>query len=477
MSSVDKTSRILLAALLLASALSAPLAVDAFAQSSPKELRPAQDSGIVARDGELVDDEGSKTGVAAPGAVTVQPATHLSLDTLGLYDASSGGLPTDVWKGVDHARALQLFSRLPEAIPSESLRKLVVRLLLSSTEPPQSANIQQSIFQPRVETLLQLGESAQALRLLALVPKDRKNEALNQLEYTAHLLKADTEWPCANVGEHLKSADAPLFWRKLSIFCLAKEGKDAEAQLALDVLNEQGTPLEPAYQALVDGMLKRDPAAKDRFKVPVSLSDAALAALSGLDLFPEGYLEGLAPVPVARLAAGSITQGQDVREQANKRLVALHANEKPTPQQVAMRGWFGQLFGQSTSQAFRFDDALKQTAQKLGASVQTVQAYRFYLLLEALGFEQIERRASLSQAPVKATRTAVAPWARADLAHAAAADRKAEVILLAADVIAQGGSLAEMDDATVVDVITALQQVGLEAEAKALAVEAMAVLY
>lgn len=488
----DKPLRLkaLLSVVLLVSAAAVPASAQGIKEArklTPTELRPAHESGTFARDGVVVEQD-SNAGITsrnvdavvvpAPGAVTVQPAAHLSLDTLGLYDESTGGLSTNAWQGTDHARAMELFAHMPEAVPSDSLRKLVLRLLLSSTRPPQSANIQQSIFRPRVEALLQLGEAGQALRLIDLAPKDQRNESLSRLEYTAHLLNSDLKWVCDNIASTLSQpSDDPLFWRRISIFCLAKDGKEAEAQLALDLLSEQGDEPDAGFVALVDSLLGRSAEPKARFATPLSLTDAALIAHSGKDAFPEGYLANQASVAVTKIVAGNGAFAAPVREVANKRLSALHANEKPSSQRQSMQVWFGQQFSLPADKPFAFDEALKQTAQKLGGSVQLPQAYRFHALLQALGFTQIELKDPWMQGHVKMSRTTVAPWLQGELDDAVAAKHLAESILLSAIVAGQGGTLTDADDATVVALVSSLRALGLNAEARALAVEAMAALY
>src|SRR5690606_9112726 len=124
----------------------------------------------------------NETGnVPAMADISVTPAKNISLDTLGIYDAKSGGLDFNVWEGSDHARVKFLLEKLPETIPSPTVRNLVARLLLSATRPPQSQNIQQNVFQQRIETLIHIDEVAQAQRLVEMVPQELRSER------TAHL--------------------------------------------------------------------------------------------------------------------------------------------------------------------------------------------------------------------------------------------------------------------------------------------------
>lgn len=96
------------------------------------------------------DEEELPVTLPADASITVTPATNISLDTLGVYDQRSGGVDFNVWDGSDHTRVKTLLVNLPQTIPSPSVRKLVARLLLSSTRPPESLNIQQNVFVPRI---------------------------------------------------------------------------------------------------------------------------------------------------------------------------------------------------------------------------------------------------------------------------------------------------------------------------------------
>ncbi|MBM3618307.1 MAG: hypothetical protein FJX23_07140 [Alphaproteobacteria bacterium] len=410
-------------------------------------------------------------------AISVQPVSHISLDTLGLYDESNGGLSQKIWDNTDHARAELLLNKLPDSIPADAIRQLVARLLLTSATGPQSANIQQNIFRPRIHALLQIGEAAQVKRLIELAPKDRTNETLNRLEYTTHLLNNEPDWVCQNIASTLSGSVQDIaFWKKISIFCLARANKEAEAQLALDSTAEQSITYDDGFHALVDTLLGRTKTPEKRFTAPVSLEDGAIIALSGKDAFPEGYLAS-APLPIASLVSENVLFPAEQRAVASKRVGELKITGKRTPAQQTMQDFYKQQFSQSTDRKFDFDAAVKTAQQRGGEADAVRRAYRFYSMLQGLGFEKLEVADAWHSPNHQVARAKIAPWLRAELATAVDGERLGESILLLASVSGQVKSLADMDDDTLADLVQALVQLGLTKEANALAVEAMVSLY
>lgn len=424
------------------------------------------------------DEEELPVTLPADASITVTPATNISLDTLGVYDQRSGGVDFNVWDGSDHTRVKTLLVNLPQTIPSPSVRKLVARLLLSSTRPPESLNIQQNVFVPRIEALMHIDEVAQAQRLLEMVPQDSRSEQTTKLEFTAHLLKGDVDWVCEHVGKALQDYTTdPAYWQKLSIFCNARAKDEAKVQLALDVLSEQQVKLTEGFADLVQVMLGKSKSVTVRFASPLSAVDAALIAISGVDAFPDGYLQA-APLPVTRLVAGNTGFAQKLRDDANQRLSAAIAAEKPRPERVKMRSWFEQQFSQSPEQAIDFDALGKELAAQGGNGADLRAQYRFYTMLQALTFSSLSTAEPWKNATFKdGSRIYIAPALRGEMASAVDRELKGESILLVAMAAGQVDDLAEVNDASIADMVQALMQLGYTQEAQSLAAEAMTSLY
>lgn len=452
---------------------------------APIELKTTEpsalvQSGVPVEDSEpadLQDEMDKRFTVPADAGISVQPASYLSLDTLGLYDESKGGLPQNIWRNTEYGRVVVLLDKLPQSVPSNTLRQLVVRLLLTSATPPQTANIQQTIFRPRVMALLQLGEISQAQRLMELAPANQRSGEFARMEFATHLLGDDVKWACEHVSSVLSQPHAdPAYWQKLSLFCLARDKKEAQAQLAIDAGDEQGKTFDPAFLSLIDAMLERS-AAPSRFSQPLSLDDATFVALSGKDAFPEGYLT-TAPLPIAQLVADHAGFSEAVRAQAKQRVQEESLAPTLSATQTALQSFLNQQFSLAGDAYYDFDSAVRQLTQKTGKMPAPEQLYRFYSMLQGVGFSNISvsdpwNRASLSTNG----RMQVSPWLRAEMAAAVDGERLGESLLLMASVAGQMKSLAVMDDDALTELVLALAQLGLQKEAQALAVEAMLALY
>lgn len=448
-----------------------------------RSLSPATEQPAIERHASAARDIGTPGIDMGSGAsdIAVTPAKAISLDTLGIYDEKSGGLAFDVWEGSGHDRVKLLLESLPHTIPSPTVRQLLARLLLSTTRPPESETIQQNVFRQRVETLLHIDEASQAVRLLEMVPQESRNAPIAELEFTAHLLKGDADWVCSRIGDALAkySGKSPQ-WQKYSIYCLARAGDEARAQLALDVMAEQKARLDDGFLALVDVMLGRADKVSPRFSAPLRLDDAAMIALSGKDAFPEGYLD-TAPLPIVRLVKDNAAFSQPIRAQAEKRLAGAIAAEKASQERSAMRTWFAAQFATSPESPFYFDQAEKEMRARGGKADETRdlrRRYRFYTLLQALTFSDLRASVQWDKATFRDSgRLHVSPILRSEMASAVDKELRGESILLLAIAAAQVDDLADIDDASIADMVQALVQLGYSAEAQALAAEAMTALY
>ena len=395
--------------------------------------------------------------------VSVMPATNISLDTIGLYNEKSGGVAADAWKGSTHNRVRELLTHMPQNIPSDALRSLVARLLLSSTQPPQSDNIQQNLFRQRIETLMHIDEVEQALRLVEMVPQSSLTEAITHVRYTAHLLKGDSEWICENVKNALKNyTNEAAYWQKLSIFCNALAKDSAKVQLSLDLLSEQNIKVNEGFAPLVQHMSGYSDKLSQRFTAPLSLDDGAMIAISGKDAFPKDYLES-APYAVARLVQNNSQFSKTVRDQATARLKTAFAQETPDAKHTKIHKAFTDKLALTPSKAFNFERAIQDTKSMGGLDdVQLSRlSYRYYNLLHALGFKTISEGSIWDMPSISSPGlTTVSPALHAELRAAVDAEKMGEAVVLSAIILGQSTTLAVLDDASVQSVVKALYQLG-----------------
>jgi hypothetical protein len=246
--------------------------------------------------------------VPRPAPVTTRPLGPPDPDGAGLLSGADG-LGGDPWRGISQADLLPLLAALPVNTPSPAAKALQRRLLLSAGSPALApAGLQPTGPQPesspaapatrrfgalRVEALARLGDpraaSELADRLPGLLAAD---EAAARALTDAELLVGPME--CAKAQARGQGFD-DLYWRKLDLYCRARLGDRAGADLALAMLRERAgraDPFLPVAEALVGGpppargLLDATPIAlasmrAARLPVPpdaLSLTDPALLA-------------------------------------------------------------------------------------------------------------------------------------------------------------------------------------------------------
>ena len=443
--------------------------------------------GIISAD--TVEAQPAPVIMPPDATISVSSVSHISLDTLGIYDEKTGGMPFTVWNNTSYSRVFSLMGSLPDALPSPTLRSLLGRLLLSRTQPPASSNIQQNVFLPRVEALFATDNVEQAQQLVDMVPHNLLNEPIVRAQYTAHLLSGDTGWVCGHIGSALTEyASDDAHWQKLSVFCQAHAGKLAEVQLALGALEEQGKPLDPAFAKMAETLAGSTEKFETKFAAPVALSDAAMLAIAGLDGFPEGYMQ-TAPLPIARLVAGNKKFADYLIDEASNRLKAAQAIEsaESSGKDGALQKWYALQFARpTTSGQIVFSRLLGEMETQIDRTVErpegfspsekqkTRRAFRLYSILSALGFDVDMTGVDLGQAGVETGKELmISPVLRTELAKASAEGRLGEAVLLMAVAGGQADSMAALNDTSVQALIGALTSLGLRDDAVKLAAESM----
>lgn len=432
------------------------------------------------------DDDTPKTVVLPkdPG-ISVMTVSHISLDTLGLYDASKGGVAVDSWNGSTHNRVKEMLAALPDAIPSRSVRGLVSRLLLSVTTPPQSENIQQNLLHERVLALMLLGQADQAVRLLELIPKDQRSEPIQRDLFAAHLVQGDDAWVCQNIAAALAEFDASgtgdVAWQTYSIFCMAKDGKTAETQLALDVLREQQRELGGALEEMF--LVKSGNLSKLEAKLPepVSLLHSAMAVRLGMAAFSDAYVKE-APLPIAQLVSISSELPEAMQEAASHRLQALDADEKVNADSDQHNVWLRKVWKDTGSAKLNIEKLATDLERKTSSAedddaTRKLRRYRLYEVSSALGLKIEADAAPWKQGATEVKQRVVSASLRAALRDAVQAEKKGEAVLLLAMIVGQVGDLAEMHDGTLAELIHALRDIGMPDAAEALAAEAVIALF
>lgn len=258
------------------------------------------------------------TGGLAPVAddiIAVRQLDELSVDTIGLIDGFSGGLPVDMWDGSSLELVEILLPKLPAHVDSEVMRGLISRLLLTVARPPEPAPVQDifvdmtaivpsaigfspnqgepgqgttpedlnnsavdadgddlGILERRLAQLAAMGDWASVEALTQLVPEPSVTEQIRIFRTDLALVLDRAEEVCAGIGDVLAMSSSP-YWQKVFAYCQLREGNVSGAFLTIDLLRETGVE-DPAFfwvAELMAGNRPLTPNGLDRL-VPLELA-------------------------------------------------------------------------------------------------------------------------------------------------------------------------------------------------------------
>ncbi|MEO0392405.1 MAG: hypothetical protein AAF213_04050 [Pseudomonadota bacterium] len=207
---------------------------------------------------------------------------------IGVLDPGrDGGLPLDIWQGIDGALASALLADLPNDSQLVELRELARRVLTSTVKPPAMAS--EDFAFERVQALLQLGYFNHA-RNLAEAARPQDEDRAQRLMATADLLAGDTASACAVLREVDRAASPPDgFWERVDLVCQALDGNRGAVGFLSNLLRETGNTPEILFIAANALVIDDASAAFDDQDAPFAGLDAitnpmAFALLSRLGL-------------------------------------------------------------------------------------------------------------------------------------------------------------------------------------------------
>lgn len=194
------------------------------------------------------------------------------IDRLGLVSTGKGGFAPDLWAGTDPGFLKQILPLFPARVISPAERRLAQNLLLSPGAPPAppadvtpEASADGSVAPPaasgetmdaaallqaRVQNLMAMGDWADTVALLELVPADQMTDALKRVHVDAELASDHLNAACAE-GQAALQASTDIFWQELQVFCQLATEQGTAAALGLDLLREQKAN-DPAFFWAVD---------------------------------------------------------------------------------------------------------------------------------------------------------------------------------------------------------------------------------
>ena len=389
---------------------------------------------------------GGPQATAEPTLVTPPPAAPaaVAVATLAAPDAFSApgrdtGLGDQLWRGTSPGVFKAVLPLLAAKPLSPAARALARRVLATGAPAPEGVGADAAVVGQRVVALIAQGGMTEANAILAKTSGLDRDPVLAQAAAESALLAGDAARACA-VGGGLAGGRSETYWLRLRAYCQLQRGEAGAAQLTFDLAQDQardpiygrlmgvrlagtGDPGKASLRNGLDYALSRD--------LGLDLTQAAASPAVAAALHPDASAEASWPMTTASDTAKAVASGQDLA---------------PVLDGLIVQG-----------------DAAEPKAK--------ARAQASALLLAALGAPMADAaRAPFGGFTAGETK---APAARALLLDQAVADKRVgETALLALWMSADAG-LAGPATADRARIVRALHQVGLDADARAFALEGL----
>jgi hypothetical protein len=217
----------------------------------------------------------------------------LSSDGVGTID----GLGPDMWRGTSRGLVVAYLPRLPFPSTSSAERALARKLLLTGAVPPPAEGSSESLLARRFAALASMGDADSFIALAHALPN--ANDTVSaRAQVEASFLAGDDATACAGVEGAPKGATGD-FWTQARAMCDIVAGRKEQAQLALDLLNEQGT-VSPFVALLRSALGDRTPVPSLAGAGPI---EAALLRLSKAPVSADALADA-SPLALRAIALG-----------------------------------------------------------------------------------------------------------------------------------------------------------------------------
>jgi hypothetical protein len=376
-------------------------------------------------------------------------AQNVQVATLAAPDAFSTagretGLPQDLWRGASLKTARTVLPLLAAKSLSPAAAALARRVLATGAPGPQGVGQEPGLAGARAAGLLAQGDPKAAAQILAHAAGADRDPDLARVSAESALLAGEDARACA-VAQGLGSGRDEIYWLRLRAYCQAIGGQPAQAQLTFDLAQAQAKDAvfarlmaaklagagSPGAASLRNGL---DYALSRSLGLDVSTAKASpgvAAAMSGADpADPVFDLTGVQAdvAPLAEAMAG----GQPIKPALFSALLDMAASPDP---KARARGQAAALLAAAFMGSAEADVRGEMAALSLG-----------------------EGKAPLGR----------------DLALDEAADRRliGEAAILSLWTCAEAGA-AGPATADRIRIVRALHAVGLEADARAFALEGL----
>lgn len=231
-----------LAAAVIAAA--APVGVEAAAaQPGPAPAAAATSPPDSTTPGEAVATSPPAPRPAPPAPIKPIVAEPVAVTPLAAPDAFSTpahdtGLPANLWRGSSLQVVQAVLPRLAEKPLPPVAAALARRVLATGAQGPAGAGRDPGLISARAAALMEQGDPKGAAAILARAPGLDRDPQLARVAAEGALLAGEDARAC-RIEEALGSGRDDIYWLRLRAYCQALAGKTAEAQLSFDLANSQ----------------------------------------------------------------------------------------------------------------------------------------------------------------------------------------------------------------------------------------------
>jgi hypothetical protein len=266
----------------------------------------------------------------APGAAAGADR-GVEVSTLAAPDAFSTpgrdtGLPSTLWRGASVRTAQNVLPLLATRTLSPAAAALARRVLAAGAPGPQGADQDAALTAARASALMAQGDARAAAAILARAPGVDRSPELAHAAAESALLAGDDARACA-VAQGLGAGRDEVYWLRLRAYCQALAGRLDQAQLTFELAQAQAkdAPFGRLMSAKLSGSGNPGPASLRNgldYALSRSLgldlaaakaSPAVAAALTSGDPVAPVFDPAGAPADIAVLAE-TLARGEPVRE-------------------------------------------------------------------------------------------------------------------------------------------------------------------
>jgi len=417
---------------------------------------------------------GAAPALAQP-AVEVTPLAAPDAFANGARDT---GLPPDLWRGASVETARTVLPLLAARPLSPAAAALARRVLATGANGPEGAGQDRELAGARIAALIAQGGVKDAGAILSRTSGLERNPVMAQAGAEAALLAGQDERAC-DIAEGLASGREEIYWLRLRTYCQARDGQTGAARLTFDLA--QGVARDAIFGRLMGAKLAGagDPgAASLRGGLDYALSrslgldlaaatpaPAVAAALAAGEPGPASWSIEAGPGPLkaamAAVAAGDLAGAQSLR-------AGLTADATPVNELALLDALIAAASGKPDGPTL---DRLVERGAVEGAKSRG-KMQNAAILLAALGAPMTpQARGEFAKfVGAEAGKASVARGLALDLAGEARLMGETALLALWISVEAGPAGPATGDRARIV---RALRLAGLDAEARAFAVEGL----